>query len=124
MSAPIWHLALPADWERLAPTGRYDISTRGMTLEQVGFIHCSHRHQIEGVAQRFYADLDEVLLLEIDPTRLGVDIVEEPPAPGMDEMFPHAYGPIAVDAVIGVTRWVRDGAEWRLPDQGPVNTPE
>lgn len=124
MSAPIWHLALPADWERLAPTGRYDIATRGMTLEQVGFIHCSHRHQIEGVAQRFYADLVEVLLLEIDPTRLGVDIVEEPPAPGMDEMFPHAYGPIAVDAVVGVTRWVRDGAEWRLPDQGPVNTPE
>jgi uncharacterized protein (DUF952 family) len=39
-------------------------------------------------------------------------------------MFPHAYGPIDIDAVIGVTRWVRDGAVWRLPDQGPVNTPE
>ena len=124
MNTPIWHLALPADWERLAPIGSYDISTRGMTLEQVGFIHCSHRHQIEGVAQRLYADLDEVLLLEIDPARLGVDIVEEPPAPGVDEMFPHAYGPIDIDAVIGVTRWVRDGAVWRLPDQGPVNTPE
>ena len=28
------------------------------------------------------------------------------------------------DAVIGVTRWVRDGAVWRLPEQGTVNTPE
>lgn len=124
MTTSLWHLALPDDWERLAPTGRYDVSTRGLTLAEVGFVHCSHRHQVEGVARRFYADLDELLLLEIDPTRLGVPVVEEPPAPGIDELFPHAYGPIDIDAVVGVTRWVRDGSEWELTGQaGPENAP-
>jgi glutathione S-transferase len=123
MTTRVWHLAVPSDWARLEPTGSYDMSTRGMTLAEVGFVHCSHRHQLEGVARRFYADLDELLLLEIDPARLTAPIVEEPPAPGIDELFPHAYGPIDIDAVVGVTRWVRDGSEWELDQAGPENTP-
>ena len=75
-----------------------------MSLEQEGFIHASRADQWEGVRERYYADVDEPLvLLEIDTDLLDVPVVEEPPAPGVDETFPHIYGPLEADAVVAVT---------------------
>ena len=37
-----------------------------------------------------------------DPDRLGVPVVPESP-PGVDELFPHIYGPVPVTAVVAVT---------------------
>lgn len=119
----IWHLALPEDWLAQAPTGSYRVSTRGMSLDEVGFIHCSRSNQIEGVAQLFYSDLDELLMLEIDEAAIESSIIDEPPAPGVDEMFPHIYGPIPTTAVVNVRQWRRTSGVWELPDQGPENTP-
>ena len=63
--------------------------------------------------QRFYADLDEVVLLRIDPHRLGAPVIVEDLL-GTGEEFPHVYGPIALDAVIDATSVapaaMRDGA--------------
>ena len=87
----IWHIALKTDWVEAQTSGEYRISTRGMTLDEVGYIHCSTPEQIEGVAQRFYADLSELLLLEIDPDLVDADIIEEPPALGVEELFPHIW---------------------------------
>lgn len=120
----IWHIALHADWLHAQSTGEYRISTRGMTLKEVGYIHCSTPEQIEGVAGRFYDDLNELLLLEIDPERVESEIIEEPPAPGIDELFPHIYGPLPIAAVRSVRQWTRGETGWLLPDQGPENTPE
>lgn len=50
--ARIYHLALPADWDHAAERGRYAVSTRGLSLADEGFIHCSYLHQIEPVANR------------------------------------------------------------------------
>ena len=103
--ALIWHLALTADWEAAQATGAYAISTRGLTLEQVGFIHCSYARQVGGVVALFYADETAPLtLLGIDTDRLiaaGIEVRDEPgdPAHPDGERFPHAYGPIPVDAV-------------------------
>ena len=43
------------------------------------------------------------MLLEIDTDLLDVPLVEEPPAPGMTETFPHIYGPLRPGAVVAVT---------------------
>ena len=43
------HLALVADWNAARMVGDYRVSTRGLTLEQVGYIHASHAHQWRGV---------------------------------------------------------------------------
>jgi glutathione S-transferase len=100
----IYHLSTVADWERAQRDGAYTTSTRGVTLEQEGFIHCSRADQWEGVRERYYADVDEPLvLLEIDTDLLDVPVVEEPPAPGVDETFPHIYGPLSPGAVVGVS---------------------
>ena len=49
----------------------------------------------------FYADVTEPLvLLEIDTDLLDVPVVEEVPAPGMTETFPHVYGAIRPAAVV------------------------
>jgi glutathione S-transferase len=113
-SAPLYHLALPTDWSAAFASGEYRTSTRGMTLDDVGFIHCSRRPQLEGTANRFYADVDQLVVLTIDPDRVPAAIVEEPPEDGSDELFPHIYGPLPIDAVTITTFWIRDGERWSL----------
>jgi len=103
----LYHLALAADWQQARQLGEYRISTRGQSLEQVGFIHASYAHQLEGTHQRFYADVSDLRLLVIDPTRLvahGIAVRPEA-APGSGELFPHLYGPLPLDAVCLVERW-------------------
>ncbi len=107
---PLYHLALRTDWDAAVAAGSYTMSTRGVTLAQEGFIHCSLRHQVAGVHDRYYADLAaaDLLLLEIDPALLGDTTVRyEPPAPGLED-FPHLYGPLPLAAVVARHPVVRD----------------
>jgi uncharacterized protein (DUF952 family) len=112
---PIFHLALPDDWASAFSSGEYRMSTRGVTLEDEGFIHCSTRAQMEATANRFYGDLEQLVVLTIDPRLVPSPIVFEPPAPGMDALFPHIYGPLPIAAVNVATAWIRrpEGA-WKL----------
>ena len=99
----IFHIATLADWEAAQASGAYTTSTRGVTLEDEGYIHASRADQWEGVRATYYAAVTEPLvLLEIDPDLLGVPVVEEAPTPDAAETFPHVYGPIRPAAVVGV----------------------
>jgi glutathione S-transferase len=114
----IFHLALPDDWAAAFGDGEYRISTRGITLEQEGFIHCSTRAQMEDTANRFYGDLEQLVVLTISPQLVPARIVFEPPAPGIDTLFPHIYGPIPTAAVVRVDTWLRSvGRPWSLNDR-------
>jgi len=95
----IYHLALADEWRAAKACGEYRRSTRGLGLEQVGFIHASGADQVEATFRRFYADAEGVLLLTLDPARLGAPVRWEA-APGSDELFPHLYGPLPVGAVL------------------------
>ena len=112
--APIFHLALPEDWQGAFETGEYRWSTRGQTLDVVGFIHCSTTVQIEATANRFYGDLSNLVLLTIDPVAVPSEVLWEAPAPGVDELFPHIYGPLPIAAVNMTTMWTRHGEGWVL----------
>jgi uncharacterized protein (DUF952 family) len=99
----IFHIALRSEWDDAQQTGGYTTSTRGRTLAEEGFIHASRGHQWQGVRDAFYADVAEPLvLLVIDTDRLISPVVEEPPAAGVDETFPHIYGPLNTGAVVQV----------------------
>lgn len=114
---PIFHLALPDDWAAAFGDGEYRMSTRGVTLEQEGFIHCSTRAQMEDTANRFYGDVDHLVVLTIIPRLVPARIVFEPPAPGIDTLFPHVYGPIPIPAVVSAEAWVRPADRpWSLND--------
>jgi uncharacterized protein (DUF952 family) len=95
----IFHIAERPDWEAArASGGPYEISTRGQTLAEVGFIHASRDEaQARTVRQAFYADVDDLVLLVIDPE--GLDVREEPVG---DAVFPHIYGPLPIEAVVDV----------------------
>ncbi|MCP9796072.1 DUF952 domain-containing protein [Cyanobium sp. Lug-B] len=95
----IYHLALADDWREAKTRGVYERSTRGQSLQEVGFIHASGADQVEGTHGRFYADAGEVLLLTIDPRRLTAPLRWEP-APESGESFPHIHGPLPLEAVL------------------------
>jgi glutathione S-transferase len=103
----LYHLALPSDWQQARQLGDYRISTRGQSLQQVGFIHASYAHQLERTHQCFYSDVSDLRVLVIDPDRLAAYGIEVRPeaAPGSGELFPHLYGPLPLDAVCLVERW-------------------
>ena len=118
----LFHAALPDEWAAAQTPGRYEMSTRGRTLADEGFIHASYETQVERVANRFYADLDELVLVEIDRERLDVDVIDESPTGNpADEHFPHLYGPLSLTAVVRAQTWRRsDGAPWRLAQWSPA----
>jgi glutathione S-transferase len=100
----LYHLALVEEWRAAQAAGVYRRSSRGLALEQVGFVHACQAHQLAATHQRFYADLPaaSVRLLSIDPDRLaqhGVPVRFEP-APDTGELFPHLYGALPVQAVL------------------------
>ena len=100
----LYHLALSEEWRQAQADGVYRRSSRGLALEQVGFVHACQAHQLAATHQRFYADLpaNAVRLLSLDPDRLaqlGVPIRYEPAAES-GEMFPHLYGPLPLEAVL------------------------
>ena len=90
------------DWARFEAAGLSVQSTRDRTLAEEGFIHCSYTDQVEGTLQRFYGDLDDVVVLTLDPDRLDAEIVDEAAEAGT--LFPHVYGPLTIGAVVEVVR--------------------
>ncbi len=98
----LYHLALAEEWQAARAAGVYRRSSRGLGLEEVGFIHASDAHQLADTFARFYGDARSVVLLTIDPQRLqraGVAVKREP-APPCGELFPHLYGPLPLEAVL------------------------
>lgn len=90
----IYHIVLPEVWA--AFDGEH---YEHASLASEGFIHCSFAEQIDGVLQRYYSGAERVVLLEIDSERLTSRLVNEPSTGG--EIYPHVYGPINRDAIIG-----------------------
>ena len=115
----LYHLALAADWDAARAAGRYEVSTRGVTLAEEGFIHLSRADQVAATAERFYADVEDLLLLVIDPDRLTDEVRDDPVG---DDTFPHLYGPLPLDAVVEVRahRPLADGTFPPVVDTGPL----
>ncbi|MGL4744410.1 MAG: DUF952 domain-containing protein [Dermatophilaceae bacterium] len=103
MIEPLFHLAEPEQWDDARRLGEYRHSTRGRTLDEVGFIHLSTAAQWPGVRRRFYADHPgDLVLLTVDHERVDADVRWEAGEPASAELFPHLYGPLPVDAVTAV----------------------
>jgi uncharacterized protein (DUF952 family) len=98
----IYHIAARADWEQALRDGAYTTSTRGVSLAEQGYIHASGAAQVADVANAFYRDADEdLVLLEIDAGRVRPEI-RYADVPGAAAPFPHIHGPLNPDAVVAV----------------------
>jgi uncharacterized protein (DUF952 family) len=82
--AELFHITEAAIWQEAAGDGEYRMSTRGVTFEQQGFIHCSLRHQVAAVAELVYADADDLVVLVADTAKVTAPVRYEPPEPGAD----------------------------------------
>ncbi len=91
----ILHISKRQQWEEANNTGSY----RAESLETEGFIHCSQASQITKVANRFFRNQTELVLLFIDTDKVKAEIRYEM-ADG--ELFPHIYGELNLDAVYQV----------------------
>jgi len=93
----IFHIVRPADWNA-HNSSLYEAES----FAAEGFIHCSFAEQLDGVIRRYYSDAGEIVVLEIDPALLTSKLVVEPSTGG--ENYPHIYGPINKDAIVGTER--------------------
>ncbi|MEU3860888.1 DUF952 domain-containing protein [Streptomyces sp. NPDC028722] len=103
----ILHVTERSLWEAARESGTYEVSTRGRTLQEEGFIHFSTRAQLPRIAAFLYGDYDgpdELVVLVVDPARVGAPVRYETVGPGGEE-FPHVYGPVPVAAVVDVEPW-------------------
>ena len=91
----IYHIVTPEVWEKFKDEKFYE--AEGFQAE--GFIHCSFANQLETVLQRYYKDAEKVLLLEIETEKLTSKLINEPSTGG--EIYPHIYGKINAEAIVG-----------------------
>jgi uncharacterized protein (DUF952 family) len=94
--SPIFHITEESTWRAARQAGAYSADS----LSSEGFIHLSTREQILWVAERFYKGQAGLVLLAVDPARLAAELRYEESEPG--QRFPHLYGPLNLDAVVGV----------------------
>jgi len=66
-----------------------------------GFIHCSTREQVAEVANARFRGRQDLALLFIDTDKVAAEILYEN-LEGGQQMFPHIYGGLNVDAVVKV----------------------
>ncbi|NMC30688.1 MAG: DUF952 domain-containing protein [Pelolinea sp.] len=94
----IYHITPLKVWRKALESGSYDADS----LKTDGFIHCCKKGQTQGVLKEWFRGESDLVLLEIDPTLLSAEVKYED-SHGTGELFPHIYGPLNLDAVVGVT---------------------
>ncbi|MES2169626.1 MAG: DUF952 domain-containing protein [Actinomycetota bacterium] len=99
----IYHVAVHSAWHDAIVSGEYRVSTLGLSLDEVGFIHASERRQVTPTAERFYRGQRDLVVLVIDERRVAADGVEiRREDAGNGELFPHIYGAIRPHWVVAV----------------------
>ena len=101
--ATILHITHQSDWQAALESGAYQTPT----LAKDGFIHCSTDAQAPRVANSFYRGQSDLVLLVIDTDKLTSPLKFEgpinpqtgQPESGVNDLFPHVYGVINLDAV-------------------------
>lgn len=91
----IYHVTKKEAWAHALQKGFYEAAS----LEKEGFIHASAMPQITGVLERYFENEKDLLLLHIDETKL-TSVLKYQLADSVDEIFPHIFGPINLDAVV------------------------
>jgi uncharacterized protein (DUF952 family) len=98
MSARILHLTTEQAWAQAQRDGMYAADS----LATDGFIHCSEPQQLIWVANMRFRHRQDLVLLQIDLSRLAAPVRYEN-LEGGEQLFPHIYGALNLDAVLRAT---------------------
>jgi uncharacterized protein (DUF952 family) len=94
---PLYKLLSADEWALAQAYGRFDGSEVDV---RDGYVHLSARDQVVGTAAKHFAGRTGLVLLTVDPARLGAALRWEVSRGGA--LFPHLYGPLPLDAVSAV----------------------
>lgn len=99
------HLTTKQAWDDALKVGVYSLSTKGKTLEEVGFIHGSFPDQLGDVASFLFAgSTEELVVLHLDIDKLEAHgLIVRIEDGGNGKMYPHIYGAIPCKLVDKVT---------------------
>ncbi len=93
----ILHITTRMEWETAVSPAAYSPPS----LAAEGFIHCSTPEQVLGVANNLFHGQSGLVLLCLDEDRLDASVVYED-CYESGTKFPHIYGPINPEALLGV----------------------
>lgn len=114
-AATLLHICTIEEWLSVRAVNEI----RPESLTSVGFVHLSSPEQVHLPANRLFAGREDLVLLVLDPARLGSPVRWEPGVPGdpASMVFPHLYGPLPTNAVTAVVNYApgADG-EFTPPD--------
>ena len=100
------HLTTKQAWEDALKVETYSLSTKGKTLEEVGFIHGSFADQVEEVAGFVFAgSTEELVVLHLNIDKLeshGIMVRVEEASNG--KSYPHIYGALPCELVDAVSK--------------------
>ncbi len=105
----IFHITTRMAWEKAKACGRFDAES----LSTEGFIHLSRPHQVLSVANFRFKGVPGLLLLHVNEEKVASPLKYES-ADG--DKFPHAYGPLNLDAVIGSYDFLENAAGFIMPE--------
>lgn len=104
----LFHVVEREVWEEALREGGYRWSTRGVTVEDEGFVHLSTAEQVQGTLQRFYDGLDPLVVLVVDPELTEAEI-------RLEDGFFHSYGELPIPSVVDVVTVPADRTALVLP---------
>jgi uncharacterized protein (DUF952 family) len=85
-SMHIYKIFRRPEWDALKTTGQ----TTGAPIDLAdGYIHMSTAAQVAETASKHFASESDLVLVAVDPDRLGIDLRWEPSRGG--QLFPHLY---------------------------------
>jgi uncharacterized protein (DUF952 family) len=106
----IHHITKQVEWENAKLVGSYHAES----LKSEGFIHCSTKSQLIKTANKFFKNQVGLVLLYIDESKVKAEVKYEP---ADNDLFPHIYGELNIDAVYQVIDLEADA-------EGLFNLPE
>lgn len=95
MVKPIYKILADAAYDAAKSEG-YFVGTADDLRD--GFIHFSAGHQVAETLAKHYPGQEELVLLSVDPDRLGPALKWEESRGG--DLFPHLYGPLELNTVV------------------------
>ncbi len=119
----IYHLTSAAGWEQSQSAGQH--TTPSLSTE--GFIHCSTAAQVVKVANKYYREMPDCIVLWVETEKLSAEVKWEapahpdpknPPETVPNELFPHIYGAMDITAVIQTSTLPKDAAGFFIQPEG------
>ena len=109
----IYHITDKATWLKASGSKSF----KAESLDTEGFIHCSPVDKLLEVANSFYKEHTDLLILSIDESKVKSKIIRED-LYGHGFEFPHIYGELNLDAVIKISDFKRgENGSYVLPDK-------